>query len=226
MNYETAYGLTFDGIRKALMLRSLNIPVIDKAEDFKIFLNQVKIGEKAIAIIDDAFFHEHEGKHVFTIYYEKKYQHDVLICFDSLNQNIDISKSKIIDYFQAPLLILTPDRTRQQQQETTCHAYAIEDAIVLSQSLQTSGCVPIPIPSISNLQVCKKKNSSLIFSLFYSNYSSLFYEYQKFSFTEAFLSFDATQIKKELFEMLVLNEAEENVEFVLGVGLESQTGMT
>ncbi|MDQ5883868.1 MAG: hypothetical protein QG556_205 [Pseudomonadota bacterium] len=214
----TAYGLTIEGIRKALLLRSLNIPVIDKPEDFKIFLKQVNIGEKAIAIIDDALFHDHDGIHVFAIYYEKGRDHDVLICFDSMNQNIDISKSKILEYFQAPLLIMTPDRHRQQVQETTCHAYAIEDAMILSQSLQKRGCLPIPIPRISSLEACKIKFSGSFFSLFFSNQVSLPCEFHKFTFTEAFLSFDATMAKKELFEMIIineLNEAQENLEFIL-----------
>lgn len=195
------------------MLRSLNIPVIEKTDDFKNFLKQVNIGQNAIAIIDDALFHSHETKHVFAIYYEKGLKHDVLICFDSMNQRIDISNSKILEYFQEPILIMTPDRRRQPEHETTCHAYAIEDAIILSQSLQKNGCLSIPIPSVSSFETFQRKIEKSILSIFYTNPAPLYYEHQIYKLPEEFLSFDATQAKKELFEMLILsefNQEEEN----------------
>lgn len=218
LDIVTAYGLTIEGIRKALMLCYLNIPVVENADDFKKFLKEVKIGQNAIAIIDDVLFHEHEGKHVFAIYYEKGLKHDVLICFDSMNQRIDISNSKILEYFKEPLLIMTPDRRRQSNQETTCHAYAIEDAIILSQSLQKMGCLPISIPRISSFKACQRKSDRSIFSLFYRNLTPSYYEHRVYELTEEFLNFDATQIKKELFEMLIqdeFNESEDHFESVL-----------
>lgn len=205
LNFSTHVGLTLAGIAHYFSIIDAKVPVIATPRAFQSLVDKAIINVPIIAVVEAGVFSKdrdrHRGLHVFTILYEKKLYGHVLYIYDSLANKYDDFDS----YFKQSYQVYFPDKARQLDSETTCHAYAIRDALLLREKLK-SRCVYLAEDIITPV------------SLFFGLYEAK----PKLTLSEAFI-FDANAYKKQLFKEIFKFNNREYLDYESGAALGSDT---
>lgn len=204
------YGLTLEGIRYLFNKHEENIPVIGNRHQLMKFIDDIPVGQKAVAVVEQqAFKGNDEGDllHVYAICYEKKVDKDVFYSYDSFAA----SYLSVEPFSSRTCEIYVPRQQRQSSEEATCHAYAMMDARILQEMVlveNSRGRYP------DNLI---QEGISLGYRLGESLYSLFIHKESAPRVTKRFelssqFEYDAHRIKQDLLVELIEDVASSNAE--------------
>lgn len=205
------YGLTLEGIRYLFNKHQENIPVIGNRHQLMKFIDEVPMGQKAVAVVEQQVFkRDYEGDllHVYAICYEKQVDKDVFYSYDSL-----ASSYLSVEPFSARTCeIYVPKQQRQSSEEATCHAYAMMDARILQEMVlaENSSGGRYPDNLIQEGISLGYRLGESLYSLF-THKESVPRVIKRFELSSQF-EYDAHRIKQDLFLELIEDVASSNAE--------------
>lgn len=141
-----------EGLRFALHLREMNIPVIDTPNTFEQFIKKTPMMSRSIAIVEHLpvmcsskieatmdYNDRGDDPIFYTVVYEKRNHSDALYVYHSSAITIDMEQIK--NYFAPKFFLFTPDQIRTSAELSSL--YAIQDAKYLLSHMKIEINTPL-----------------------------------------------------------------------------------